>query len=193
VSPTDEPQRERRDGPTPVSLESLAALGGAIPPELRLKVRLTRLWPEIVGATVARASRPGSLVDGKLTVLVNSGAWAVTIQGTQRRLLENLRRHCPDLVIKQVRTLVRPWDDEPEATPPPRPAEGPTGADLDAVTLSAAACAAVDEAAGRLSDPELRQRFKAAMTRAQQRRQWRLAAGWTVGPGGDLQPPRERP
>jgi hypothetical protein len=168
-----------------VALDAAHEAGAA---DLMRLTRLRSLWAESVGDVLANVSRAESLANGRLTVAVSSGTWAMTIAGMQKKLIASLRIKAPDLEVLRLRTVVGPIVDD--LPPRRREAEGPptpTRAELNAVELTASAQRAVEIAVAHLDDDEMKAHFAAAMRRSQQHRQWCLAHGWTIDPrSGDL-------
>ena len=157
---------------------------------LRL-TRLRALWVASVGGVLANVSRPESLINGRLTVAVCNGTWAMTIAGMQKKLLISLRANAPDLEILRLRTVI--GEIVEDGPPPRREPDGPpmpNRGDLDGIELTAAAQRSVDLAVEQITDDDLRAHFAAAMRRSQQHRQWCLGHGWSIDPrNGDLIPP----
>jgi hypothetical protein len=64
------------------------------------EVRVHQAWETVVGPDVARRTRPGSLVEGCLTVIVDNSPWLHELSLRQPELLAMIRLRCPS-----VRTL----------------------------------------------------------------------------------------
>lgn len=62
--------------------------------------RLRRAWPTVVGAEIARRTRPGQLQGGSLDVVVDNAPWLHELTLRQAELLDRIRAHVP-----AVRTL----------------------------------------------------------------------------------------
>jgi len=79
---------------------------GAAPSDGSEAASLTAAWPEIVGAEVARRTRPLTWREGALTVLTVSSAWSHQLSFLVPAILERLREHAPHLAIKRIRFAV---------------------------------------------------------------------------------------
>lgn len=158
-------------------------------------LRLQDAWREAVGPTLAAASAPGSLERGKLTIIVSSSTWNMTLRSMEKRLLAKLHQLAPELEIRALRVEVGTPEALRRATPPPAERQDyPEPAELDSVSLSASARRGILDTAAHIEDEDLRRRFVDTMTRAQQLRHWRLQHGWTIDRRtGDLLPPVRRP
>lgn len=76
--------------PKPVgpSLERLLSHLGA--PKVSTVVEVFDRWPELVGAEIAKHSRPVSLSDNKLTIRTDDAAWASQLRWAEKELLARL-------------------------------------------------------------------------------------------------------
>lgn len=84
------PGRRRDRPPAPIadSIERVARRLGAPPPSALAAV--FGAWERTVGEQVAAHSRPVSLVDGVLTVVVDQPGWATQLRYLSATLLERL-------------------------------------------------------------------------------------------------------
>ena len=58
------------------------------------EVRLRRAWETVVGADIARRTRPGTLADGCLTVVVDNSPWLHELSLRQPELLARIQARC---------------------------------------------------------------------------------------------------
>lgn len=80
-----------------------AALRAILPRGSELLAELARDWGAMVGADVARHTRPAGLERGCLSVYVDSSTWLYELQRFgQKRMLENVQKR---LGADQVKTL----------------------------------------------------------------------------------------
>jgi hypothetical protein len=110
--------------------------------------RLSRAWPGLVGAAIARRARPEALVEGCLQVVVDNSPWLheMTLRGPE--LAARLRAEFP--AVRSVRFALgaSPADEPPPAArPAPRPSRL-TDDDRRAIDAAAAAISDPDVAAG---------------------------------------------
>jgi hypothetical protein len=118
--------------------------------------RLRRTWAGLVGADVARRSRPLALVNGCLQVVVDNSPWLQELTLRAPDLTARLGAECP--AVRSVRfSLGTPPVEEP--TPAARPAPRPARlTDDDRRTIDAAAAA--------ISDPVLAAGARRLLARA---------------------------
>lgn len=74
------------------------------------EVRVYQAWEGIVGAEIARRTRPGPLVEGGLTVVVDNSPWLHELSLRQAEVLSMIRRHCPS--VRSLRLTVGPLSVE---------------------------------------------------------------------------------
>jgi len=128
--------------------EGLAALN--LTERLR-EADIWRLWPEIVGSTVASRAQPLRIINGTLTVAVSSAPWMQELRFLLPMMKEKLNQRLGADVVKEI-TLKAGKVEQPvdmvavEDTPQRKP-------------LSPRQQAYVDEQAAGIADPELRQAF----------------------------------
>lgn len=78
-------------------------------------------WDELVGRPLSTHSRPGTLQDGNLTLLVSSPTWRYEIQRhLTGPLLRKLQTSCPELKIRELTVRIDPGLSSSDR-PPPRP------------------------------------------------------------------------
>jgi hypothetical protein len=122
------------------------------------EVRLRQSWEAAVGPEVARRTRPGSLSEGCLTIVVDNSPWLHELSLRQPELLARIRARCPG--VRTVRLSVGPLavDGVPLAQPVP-PSASP---------LSAQEQGEIDAATGAIADPALAATARRLLTRARQ-------------------------
>jgi predicted nucleic acid-binding Zn ribbon protein len=70
---------------------------------------LIKDWDAVVGKAVAAHTRPGRLVNGDLTVFVDSSVWLSELQRyAQREMLANLQKACGAGTVRKVRLQLDP-------------------------------------------------------------------------------------
>jgi hypothetical protein len=77
-------------------------------------------WETAVGSEVARRARPGPLVEGCLTVIVDNSPWLHELRLRQPEVLAAIQLHCPS--IRALRLAVGslgPGEASAGASPPP--------------------------------------------------------------------------
>lgn len=137
---------------------AVADLLVAAVPELRdglLELEVRRAWAAVVGAEVARRSRPQSLADGCLTVVVDNSPWLQEMTLRSGELGERLRGRFP-----QIRALRFVLGALAAAEPAPRERA------RAAVPLDAAARSAIDAAASAIHDETLAAAARRLLTKA---------------------------
>lgn len=147
-------------GPPPRALGDL--LSTAVPQlgDRLVEIRLRRAWSSLVGADVARRSRPTTLAAGTLTVVVDNSPWLHEM--TLRT--DELRSRVADR-FPQVRALRFTLG----ALPPVADAE--TTPRQKARSLTDAERAEIDDATATIPDPEV-----AAAARRLMQKAWRFPA-----------------
>jgi hypothetical protein len=123
-----------------------------------IEAEVARVWPEVVGAEVARNSRPLSLKRGRLTVSTSSSAWAQTLQLLSRRVLDGVNGALGEGLVTEVVFRHAGWTAVGETDSAPRgtrrsPRRSLTPQEEDAVA----------EVVSLAGDEELGRRIAAAM------------------------------
>ena len=70
------------------------------------EVRMRQTWDAVVGPAVARRARPGPLVEGCLTVVVDNSPWLHELSLRQPEVLGMIRRQCP--AVRALRLTIGP-------------------------------------------------------------------------------------
>lgn len=125
------------------------------------ELRLHRSWETVVGSDVARRTRPGSLVEGCLTVVVDNSPWLHELNLRQPELLARIHARCAS--VRVLRLTVGPLgiDRQAAVTVERRPVP----------TLSEQDRREIEEATATISDAALAATAQRLLARA------RLAAG----------------
>jgi len=123
--------------------------------ERLLEVDVRRAWSAVVGADLARRSRPQSLSGGCLTVAVDNSPWLQELTLRSGELAERLRGRFPE--IRSLR-LVLGTLGAPEGRPRERARA--------AVPLDAAARRAIDDATAAIPDETLAAAARRLLTKA---------------------------
>ncbi len=113
-----------------------------------------RLWPEVVGSTVASRAMPLRIIKGVLTVAVSSGPWMQELGFLKGMMKDKLNEHLGAEVVKDI-VLKSGKIDRYSQTPPE---EAPAKKRLTARQL-----AYIDEQSAEVVDPETREAFIALM------------------------------
>jgi hypothetical protein len=122
-------------------------------------------WEEIVGADVARNSRPARIAGGTLTVTTRSSAWSHQLTFLSEDVLRAVQARVPAAGIEQLRFRVGRIRDPQAASPRRRPAQRTSAQAYQGDSATAA------EALGRFR------------RRVERRRSGREAAGWKACAG----------
>jgi hypothetical protein len=138
------------------SLAILQPLAPALEERLRqaglehlvLLAHLTRAWPTIVGAQLARVSHPQRLRGPVLFVTVTESIWMQQFAFFQSQLLHNIHRELGDVPIVKVYFTLTMTPPEPVAPAPEKVREF--------CPLTPAEEQQVYEGTARIADPELR-------------------------------------
>jgi hypothetical protein len=125
------------------------------------EMRLRRSWEAVVGPEVARRTRPGSLAEGCLTVVVDNSPWLHELNLRQPELLARIRARCAG--VRVLRLTVGSLGLDPEDTPRPEPRPLPALGEQDRREI--------EEATATISDAALAAAAQRLLARA------RLAAG----------------
>ncbi len=68
---------------------------------------IVRSWPELVGADLVGVARPGSLIDGVLTVVVDEPAAATALRQRAGQLRARLDARCGPAVVRAIKVRVK--------------------------------------------------------------------------------------
>jgi len=124
----------------------------------RLKeAEIWRLWPEIVGQTVAARAVPLRIIKGVLTVAVSSGPWKQELSFLKGMMIERLNDRLGGEVVKEIILKSGTVDRNASVSPVP-PEEAP-----HKKQLTARQAAFIDEQSVAIVDPETRAAFVALM------------------------------
>lgn len=86
-----------------------AALRAILPRGSELLAQLARDWGAMVGADVARHTRPAGIERGCLSVYVDSSPWLSELQRFgQKRILENVQKQLGENSVKTLRLRLDP-------------------------------------------------------------------------------------
>lgn len=89
-------------------------------------------WPQVVGERVAKHSQPYRLVNGLLTVRVDSSPWVSELVHMQPKILAAIQKTCPEGGIRDLRFVQGSLNDNNDHSavkantgklPPPLPEE----------------------------------------------------------------------
>ena len=85
------------------------------------EAEIWNIWPEVVGSAIASKTRPVRIIDGKLTVEVNSTPWLQELNFLKEEIRNKLNRQLPEPLIKElILKSGRPKrQTEPTETPEP--------------------------------------------------------------------------
>lgn len=106
--------------------------------------RLRQHWGAIVGAGLARATRPTRVVRGVLWVATVDSGWAFNLQFVKADMLDAVQTYLGSEEVRELRFRVGEVDPPAEAGPPPED----TGAESTAAESPRAETTAADEAGG---------------------------------------------
>lgn len=130
-----------------VARQEITALGLA--DRLR-EADIWRLWPEVVGPTVAARAMPLRIIKGTLTVVVSSGPWKQELGFLKGMMRDKLNDRLGGEVVKDI--VLRSGKVEQFAVAPPE--ETPRKK-----RLTARQVAYIDEQSAAIADPETRAAF----------------------------------
>lgn len=132
----------------------LTALGLA---ERLREAEIWRLWPEVVGQTIAARAMPLRIIKGTLTVAVSSGPWKQELTFLKGMMIEKLNQRLGGGVVKEIILKSgKVGRDAIEAPMPPE--EEPHKKRLTTRQLSF-----VDEQSAAIANVETREAFIALM------------------------------
>jgi hypothetical protein len=147
-------KRARMRFPLPlgdVARQEITALGLA--DRLR-EADIWRLWPDVVGPTVAARAMPLRIIKGTLTVAVSSGPWKQELAFLKGMMKDKLNDCLGGEVVKEI--VLKSGRVEQYAEPPPE--EAPRKKRLTTRQLTY-----IDEQSADIADPEIREAFVALM------------------------------
>lgn len=121
------------------------------------EAEIWRLWPDVVGATVASRATPLRIIKGTLTVAVSSGPWKQELTFLKGMMIEKLNERLGGEVVREI-VLKSGHVDRDANTAPIAPEEVPRKKRLTARQLSL-----IDEQSAAIVDPETREAFVALM------------------------------
>jgi predicted nucleic acid-binding Zn ribbon protein len=134
-----------------VMQESLVGLGLA---ERLREAEIWRVWPEVVGATLAYRAQPLRIINGTLTVSVSSAPWMQELRFMTAMMKEKLNSRLGDEVVREIvlkaGRVAPPVVAVQEEVSVPRP-------------LTDQQHAAIEAQSAVIADPETRQAFIALM------------------------------
>jgi len=113
-----------------------------------------RLWPEVVGPTVAARAMPLRIIKGTLTVVVSSGPWKQELGFLKGMMKEKLNDRLGGEVVKDIVLKSGKVDQYTVAPPEETPVKK---------RLTARQLAYIDEQSAAIADPEIREAFIALM------------------------------
>jgi hypothetical protein len=122
------------------------------------EVRLRQSWEAAVGSEVARRTRPASLSEGCLTIVVDNSPWLHELSLRQSELLARIQGRCT--AVRTLRLSVGPLAVDGGAAA--RPQLPPPSA------LSAQDRHEIEDAAAAIADPTLAATARRLLTRARQ-------------------------
>jgi len=157
--------RKSGGGPTPFS-EVLRGHFQTLGWERKFReLEVFQRWEEAVGPQIARRARPSQVRNHRLTIVVNSPAWAQQLSLMKKELLSSFTRILGEDLIRDLYFVSGTVEETrvPEKVPEP-PAEP-----LDDETLRR-----IEEEASRIPDGELREAFRKTLRAASRRRRSRL-------------------
>ena len=147
-------RRARMRFPLPlgdVARQEITALGLA---ERLREADIWRLWPEVVGPTVAARAMPLRIIKGTLTVVVSSGPWKQELGFLKGMMKDKLNERLGAEVVREI--VLKSGTVEQYAVAPPE--EVPAKK-----RLTARQKAYIDEQSAVITDTETREAFVALM------------------------------
>jgi hypothetical protein len=116
-----------------------------------------RLWPEVVGATIASRATPLRIIKGTLTVAVSSGPWKQELTFLKGMMIEKLNERLGGEVVREI-VLKSGQVDRDTRNVPTAPEEVRHKKQLTTRQLSF-----IDEQSAAIINPETREAFIALM------------------------------
>jgi hypothetical protein len=113
-----------------------------------------RLWPEVVGPTVAARAMPLRIIKGTLTVVVSSGPWKQELGFLKGMMKDKLNDRLGGEVVKEIILKSGRVDQYAVAPPEEIPAKK---------RLTTRQLAYIDEQSAGIADTEIREAFVALM------------------------------
>lgn len=120
------------------------------------EIRLQGSWEAVVGSDTARRTRPGSLVEGCLTIMVDNSPWLHELSLRQPELLARIRARCPSVRALRLTVGSLGTSREPAMTQEHRPVP----------RLSEQDRREIEEATTPIADPELAATAQRLLARA---------------------------
>ncbi len=136
--------------------------------------QLREHWSAIVGSPLDSHCRPVLVRPPELVVQVTSHVWMNTLSTMQRRLVEAIDRHCPELEISRLRVQLGAAP-QPAATTPAD--AGPSSTTLAAVELEPEELQRLEAIAAIVKDPEVREQLRQTLFAQARLRRWRGRQG----------------
>jgi predicted nucleic acid-binding Zn ribbon protein len=112
-----------------------------------------RLWPEVVGQTVAARATPVRIIKGTLTVAVSSGPWKQELTFLRRMMIEKLNERLGGEVVKEI-VLKSGLVGRDSTVSPTPPEDVPPKKKLTTRQLSF-----IDEQSADITNPDTREAF----------------------------------
>ncbi|MFZ2950257.1 MAG: DUF721 domain-containing protein [Desulfuromonadaceae bacterium] len=144
------PKRPRMPFPRPLSRlvqENLVGLGLA---ERLREAEIWRIWPDVVGATLATRACPVRIINGTLTVAVSSAPWMQELRFMTAMMKEKLNSCLGAEVVREI--VLKAGRVE-------QPAAEVQDDILPPVPLTVGQLALIEAEAASIADPETRQAF----------------------------------
>ena len=134
-----------------IARDEFSALGLA--DRLR-EAEIWRLWPEIVGETVAARATPVRIIKGVLTIAVSSGPWKQELNFLKSMMIDKLNERLGSQVVKEIVLKSGKVAVSNEAPPEELPRKK---------KLTARQLALIEEQSAAIQDPETRAAFAELM------------------------------
>lgn len=122
------------------------------------EIRLRQTWGALAGTAVARRARPGPLVEGCLTVVVDNSPWLHELSLRQPEILAMVRRACP--TVTTLRLTIGPL--------PAQEGDLAVATSARAAPLSDRDRIEIEEATAIIPDVDLAAAARRLLTRARQ-------------------------
>ena len=154
-------KRPRMAFPQPLSgvmKESLAGTGLA---ERLRDAEIWRVWPEVVGATLACRAQPLRIINGTLTVAVSSAPWMQELRFMTAMMKEKLNLRLGGEVVREI--VLKAGRADPPAAEVPDEVREPRQLTPQQMTM-------IEEQSASISDPETRRAFMDLMQASMEQR-----------------------